>query len=191
MKKILPFLLLAAVVTSCSHEPNTQEEVVTPAVKMDTLWIGKKVYNMQDLADTNIVFSQIERYIETDSSALANNNNARRNGDTLILKCENKDVVLVNKSNEDDSYRGYRFLDYNKEIDHYVVHCSYYEGSNVLLVNKKNGEQMEVLGVPAVSPGKKYFACGNCDLIAQYDVSGLELYEFQQQVGTRKNGMEK
>lgn len=179
MKKILPFLLAIGLFEACSHEPEPNHKVTSTEVKRDTLLVGQKICYMEATTDTNYIFPKIDRYSETDSAALLNIKNAWRRGDTLFVKCDNQEVQLVNNLKEDGDFRAYRFLLYNPEIDYYVIHCSFYEGSGMLLINKKTGKKIETLGIPAVSPGKKFFACGNCDLIARYDVSGIELYEKQ------------
>lgn len=177
MKQLFPLaaLLLAF---SCSHDEKKSADL-PPAVKFDTILIGKKAYMMETPKDTNYTFNEIDRYQESDSMALADNKEAYRKGDTLFVKCDNGEVKLVNNLKEDGDYVAYRFLTFEPAINHFVIHCSFYEGSGVVIINRINGTRKEVLGIPAVSPDKKHFACGNCDLIARYDVSGLELYELQ------------
>jgi hypothetical protein len=178
MKKLFPLICSVLLFYSCSSDQKQQPETIPP-VKYDTLLIGKKVYNVETPKDTNYTFTEIDRYQENDSAALLNNVGAHRRGDSLFLKCDNGETALVNNLKEDGDYVAYRYLLFDPNINHHVIHCSFYEGSGVLIIDKKTGKKTEVLGIPAVAPDKKHFACGNCDLIARYDVSGIELYELK------------
>lgn len=177
MKKLFPLLTLF-IYSSCSNpQPEKKTEEVVPVEKLDTLAIGNKIYLIKDLTDTNYTFSPVSRYAENDSLVLLNNKDVERHGDTLLFKCDKgKTVSLVNNLNEEE-YTVYRFLELNKDINFYVVHCSYFEGSGIKLINRKSAKQIDAIGPPVVSPNKEFFACGNCDLIAQFDVSGIELYK--------------
>lgn len=177
MKKLF-YLFAALLIVSCSSNEAKKTEEPVPVKKLDTLTIGSTVYYSENPADTNFTFSTINRYQDNDSVALSGTKNARRQGDSLILECDNgKTVTLINNYTEDDSYKGFRFLELNREIDFFVVNILYYEGSAILLVNKKTGKEIQTIGPPVVSPNKQFFACGNCDIIAQFDVSGIELFK--------------
>jgi hypothetical protein len=177
MKFLYP-LLTAFIFASCNHSETAKKDEAPVQKTRDTLAIGSNIYIIENTTDTNYKFSTLNRYEEADSVALSKNNHVKRHGDTLTLECDNgKTVTLVSHYKEDDSYRGYHFLQLNEDIGFYVLNIAYYEGSAILLVNKKTGEQIETIGPPVVSPNKEFFACGHCDIVAAFDVSGIELYK--------------
>jgi hypothetical protein len=192
MKKIIPFLFLFSLL-SCTNEkenlPVTESQV---AVSLDTLIIGNKVYCTQSLIDTNYNFSEIIVPHDTDNVTIQKHADiVSRSADSLFLKCDNGKVIkLVNNKSQDDNYKLFNFVNLNTEIDYYVINCLYVESMNFLLVNKKNGHPIETFGYPVTSPDKNYFVCGNCDLIANFDVNGISIYKKNKNnyelIGTRE-----
>ncbi len=179
MKKIIPFLFCIHLL-SCSEQKKDEavpETVLPPAY--DTLTIGTKTYFTQNLTDTNYTFRDLEMPLDSDENAVKKLADlVRRDKDSLFLKCDNgKTIKLVSNRSENDNYKLFNFIALDKDIDHYVISCLYVESRDVLLVNKKNGNPLETIGYPVASPDKNYFASGNCDLVAAFDINGISLYK--------------
>jgi hypothetical protein len=68
-----------------------------------------------------------------------------RNGKDLIFILNKIDSIkLTTNSYDGDRYRHYCFVEYNEIIDCYIIYESFYESSDILLVNAKNGKQFRV-----------------------------------------------
>ena len=180
MKKILAFLFTALFVSCSENTPKvSKEEIKNAEIIFDTLTIGKKVYQMQDLQDTNFVFEKFDSYDPSDSAYIAKNKDVvSRTGDTLFLKCDNGRIVKIKSNRDEGDYEVYEFKYLNKEINTFVIMCSFYESSSIWLVNKTNGDSLETVGFPIVSPNKKQFICANTDLEAGFSGNGIELFGY-------------
>jgi hypothetical protein len=179
MKIIIPFLFVI-IFFGCSEKKEDWSTTEKPAaVKLDTLAIGKQIYFTQNLTDTNYTFPAIiTRGDSDDVQIISYPDLVRRNDDSLFLKCDNGKIIkLVNNRSEDDNYKLFRFVELNKDIDHYLIGCLRVESFNYLLVNKKNGNPIETIGPPFASPDKNFFVCGNCDLVANFNLNGIEVYK--------------
>ncbi len=97
----------------------------------------------------------------------------------IVFKLENgADSVLTNDRDEEgDSYHIFNYTKSCKDIDYWLVFISYYEGSEYLLMDKKDGSKIYVWGPPVVSPDKKHFITYSCDIEAGYDYNGIQLFE--------------
>jgi len=177
MKKIIPFLF-TLILFSCSDKKESIP-VAEPVPKFDTLVVGKQTYFMQNLSDTNYIFPPVIMRLDSDFTQIAGYSNlAQRTGDSLFLKCDNgKTVQLINNLSQDDNYIQFCFIELNKDIEHYLVSCLRVESSNYILVNKKNGNRIEAIGPPVTSPDKNFFVCGHSDLVAQFNLNGIEIYK--------------
>lgn len=177
MKKNLA-IAFTALLLSCSE--NKIEEYKEEVVKQqfDTITIGKSVYNMQTLTDTNFSFAKSFAYGESDSVLALYKHIARRDSDTLFLSCDNNKIVKFVNDRSDENYTTYDFKFFNKDINAYVVYCSLYESSSVWLVNKETGDSLETIGFPFASPNKKHFVCYNIDLEAAFTLNGFELFDY-------------
>jgi hypothetical protein len=176
MKKtfLLPALILV-LLGSCKQ--NSSENKNISETKYDTLIIGSKVYRYTELNHTDYNIEEDE-YYKNENEALAACPDASRKGDTLLFKCENgKLTYLVNTNGEEDDFTKFDLIGWNQTINHFVVHVSLYEGQAYMLVNKANGSMLEAVGLPAVSPNRKYIVCGNSDLVAGFDFNGFQIFE--------------
>lgn len=180
MKKILAFLFMALFV-SCSE--NTPETTVTETVKppMDTLAIGAQVYQMEVLKDSNFIFEEFDLFNPTDSLYIEKNKDlVSRNIDTLYLKCDNGEMVMLknNRSDGDDMiFFDFKYLE--KDLNAYIISCSLYESYNVWIINKQNADTLITINYPKVSPDKKKFICANLDLVAGFTTNGIELFKIE------------
>lgn len=92
--------------------------------------------------------------------------------DTLIYKKQNGIITLPLKSNsnaqkifkdfiqgsEDENKKEYSYLGQFKEIDYYLVSVNYWEHFEILLIDKKSGNNYSVWSVPLLSPNNKFIA---------------------------------
>jgi hypothetical protein len=97
------------------------------------------------------------------------------NDSTLILKLSNGNIVpFPYWDNLKDE--GYNFEHYFENIDYYLLRVQYSEGNSWMLVNRKNGFKTYILGEPYISPDNKKLITIDCDLIANYNFTGIGLY---------------
>lgn len=62
-------------------------------------------------------------------------------------------------------------------ISYWLYEVSYYEGAGMSLLNKDNGEKINVWGVPTFSPDKSHFVTYSMDVVAGYQPNGIQLFE--------------
>ncbi len=179
MKKILAIAFTALFVSCSENKPEVaKEEIKTVQVVFDTITIGNKVYKMQNLADTNFVFEKFNLYDPSDSAYIEKHKEfVSRTGDTLYLKCDNGIIIKLKSNRDDGDYEVYDFKYINKDLNAFVLLCSFYEAADVWLVNKANGDTLKTIGYPVVSPNKKQFVCYNIDLEAAFSLNGFELFD--------------
>ncbi len=183
MKNISICFLLALFISCADNKTETPvADVVKP--QLDTLAIGNKMYQTQDLTDTNFVFEKFEFNDPADSAYIEKNKNvARREGDTLFLKCDNGQTVkLKNNLSDGDDVMSFNFKYLNNDINAYVVFCYYYESYAVWLINKNNADTLVTINYPVVSPDKKQFVCANIDLEAAFTLNGMQLFKVENDI---------
>lgn len=102
-----------------------------------------------------------------------------RSNDSLIFKTLSKGNIVLKSDtvSESDAYARYTFIDDRKSINQWLVFGVYYESYDYILVDKNNGKQTHVIGLPVISPNKKYIVAVNEDLEAQFTFNGIELSE--------------
>ncbi len=190
MKNILTCILFAFCI-SCSD--NKTEVPVSDVVKpqLDALAIGSKVYQTQNLADTNFVFEKFSFTYETDSLYILKYKDlVSREKDTLVFKCDNGKIVKLKSNKNEDDFKVYDFRYFDPNINAFVIACSFYESGNVWLINKATGDSLETIGLPIVSPSKKHFGCASLDLEAAFAFNGLEIFNYDgnsyKLIGTRE-----
>jgi len=173
-------IAFTVLLTNCSENRSeaVKEEIKTNLVALDTFAIGNKIYAMQDLTDTNVVFERFNYYDASDSAYIEKHKEfVSRTGDTLFLKCDNGKVIKLKSNRDDGDYEVYDFKYINKDLNAFVLLCSFYEAADVWLVNKTNGDTLKTIGYPVVSPNKKQFVCYNIDLEAAFSLNGFELFD--------------
>jgi len=89
------------------------------------------------------------------------------NGDTTVLQ------------NDTSGAREYHFFAHMPGINHHLVRVQYPEGNSYLLVNARNGKKAELIGLPYVSPSKKYIIAINQDLIAGHSPNAIQLLKIE------------
>ncbi|MBI2723180.1 MAG: hypothetical protein HYX39_13485 [Bacteroidetes bacterium] len=174
-----PIILLFLSFLSCTHEDKTNNEFYSEETvygKMDTLKIGDQIYNYRTSNDTNTLFKKLNLPDSTDNIFVDNCKEfVTRKADSLFFKCDNGKIIkLVNDRGED--YTVFLFVEYNHDINYYVVNQYQMESQNFILINKITGEPLKAISYPVVSPNANYFVCANSDLEAGFDVNGIEIY---------------
>jgi len=103
--------------------------------------------------------------------------NVIRDKEKLIIWLDNGNKqIYTDKDFDDDRNEFYCFRDYIKKINAYLISIHYYEGGEFKLINKNNGNFVNISGIPRISPNKSKFVIANKDLLSQYTTNGLWVY---------------
>ncbi|WP_207532861.1 hypothetical protein [Desertivirga arenae] len=89
-----------------------------------------------------------------------------------------KTIKDVSKDSEEDIW--YTYQNYFKGINSYLLRGQLYEGDCYMVVNRKTGEEIYVIGKIYPSPDNHSFIAINADLEARYSSNGLQLVELSQ-----------
>lgn len=197
--KQLVLVFVTSAFMACQQQPGKvtaaiQDSVLTVTAEpvaaaagedADTVTIGGRLFSWSAIDKSE--FDAIPE-MQPDTSEAVNISRApgrvARSGDSLIFSLENGgQKVLLNNPEDNDNMALYTFLGFMPELQHWVVFNSGYEWSSYELINARNGEQISTLGIPQLSPDKKYFITANADLVAQFNTNGFELFE------NRKEGL--
>ena len=102
----------------------------------------------------------------------------RRSGSTLWLyPSKAKPLQLRNNPTENpDANVGYEYLSSLPTIHQWLVSVHLYEGGYFMLVDQRTGRRTRIWSPPAVAPDGRHFVCGNSDVLARYEPSGLQLW---------------
>ncbi|MBC6613141.1 hypothetical protein H8B15_19620 [Hymenobacter sp. BT507] len=102
---------------------------------------------------------------------------AQRVGRTLWLRPSAAPPVrFVDNPVENEDNIAYEYVDAIPAIHQWLISVHLYEGGYFLLVDQRTGRRTEVWSPPAISPDGLHFVCGNSDVLAHYDPSGLQLW---------------
>jgi len=101
---------------------------------------------------------------------------------TLWLRpSRTKPVGLVNNPTEDEARNiAYEYVANIPAIRQWLVAVRLYEGGYYLLIDQRTGRRTRVWSPPAVSPSGQHFVCGNSDVLARYEPSGLQLWAVEE-----------
>jgi hypothetical protein len=97
----------------------------------------------------------------------------------LVLRLANGDSInFVTDKDEEltDGCIEYVFEHYFEQIDYYLLTVLYWEGNSWMLVNRKNGFQKLIHGLPYISKDNKKIITIDFDLVAGYNFNGIGLY---------------
>jgi hypothetical protein len=101
----------------------------------------------------------------------------KRVGQTLWLRPTAAPAVrLANHLADDDSYATYEYLTALPDIQYWLVSVHLYEGGYYLLVHQRTGKRTRVWSPPSVAPDGQHFVCGNSDVLARFEPSGLQVW---------------
>jgi hypothetical protein len=107
--------------------------------------------------------------------------NVRRVGTTLLLlPTKAKPIRLRDNPTEDpDASVNYEYLASLPKIRQWLVSVHLYEGGYFMLIDQRTGRRTRVWSPPAVAPDGRHFVCGNSDVLAHYEPSGLQLWSVE------------
>lgn len=102
----------------------------------------------------------------------------QRVGRTLWLRPTAAPAVrLVDNPAEDyDTNVAYEYLATIPAIRQWLVAVHLYEGGYFMLIDQRTGRRTEIWSPPSVAPDGLHFICGNSDVLAQYEPSGMQLW---------------
>ncbi|MCR5887632.1 hypothetical protein LRS06_07540 [Hymenobacter sp. J193] len=105
----------------------------------------------------------------------------RRTGRTLLLQpAKGAPLRFVDNPAEDyEANIAYEYVATLPSIRHWLLSVHLYEGGYYLLVNQQTGRRTQVWSPPAVAPDGRHFVCGNSDVLARYEPSGLQVWEVE------------
>jgi hypothetical protein len=170
---------LSILLWACGNPTSEKKEVgKILSSEIDTFYLGNKLIKVETVQKTTFdespspAFDTSEtRNLEADASL------AKRTGDTLTISISgNKKLYFVNDTSETD-YANYYYMGKMKNTNQCLISEIYYEGSGYSLINYQTGDTTTLSGKPVLSPDKKYFICGNADLMAGFNINGFELFE--------------
>ncbi|WP_157807742.1 hypothetical protein [Hymenobacter chitinivorans] len=103
----------------------------------------------------------------------------KRVGGALVLRPSGlkQPLRLVNNPAEDyEKNISYEYVGSLPEIKQWLISVHLYEGGYFLLVDQRTGRRTRVWSPPAVAPDGRHFVCGNSDVLARYEPSGLQVW---------------
>jgi len=107
----------------------------------------------------------------------ATDRTVQRVGRTLWLRpSAGAPVRFVNNPAESDDNVAYEYVATIPAIHQWLISVHLYEGGYFLLIDQRTGRRTEVWSPPSISPDGLHFVCGNSDVLAHYDPSGLQLW---------------
>lgn len=175
------------------HSDETVEEI--DPLKPYVLEDGAEVYPMSD--GKSMIVQQVEnegceghqfnKVIDEDQ-ILASDTTVERRGDSLIFKMhpnvtgESRQVVLVNSVSESDNWSEhgfvYEYQGFLESIEYWVVFAMGYENHKTVMIDRYSGKQTEMVGIPCVSPDRRFVLVGNADMEAAFTENHLSLYKW-------------
>ena len=102
----------------------------------------------------------------------------QRTSRTLWLRpSRTKPIRLVSDPAEDEAHNvTYEYVAAIPTIRQWLVAVRLYEGGYFLLIDQRTGRRTRIWSPPAVAPDGRHFVCGNSDVLARYEPSGLQLW---------------
>ncbi|UOQ75830.1 hypothetical protein MUN84_14425 [Hymenobacter sp. 5516J-16] len=100
-----------------------------------------------------------------------------RKGRALYLRpTASREVRLVNNPVEDERNVAYEYLATLPEIKQWLVSVHLYEGGYYMLIDQRTGHRTQLMAPPVIAPDGQHFVCGNSDVLARFEPSGLQLW---------------
>lgn len=184
--RLILYSVIILVLNGCSNSEKDNKRInsVTsdelPSSELDSFYVGKILFKVESLNEkdfnltnqTTVLFDTLEvANIQRDS------NSVKRINDTLKLLTDIGEILVVNNPSDNDDFCKYEYLYFESRLNKYVIAGSYWESSDYLLIDKLTGTKSKYIGLPSVSPNRKYILTGNCDLVAGFTYNGIELYK--------------
>ncbi len=187
MYKILHLLFLPLFIASCDGSASTGD-----AAKFDSLAVDSNILVIGNMK-FEISPSSKEEFEKYPSAECLDTNEARRIskdslrvkriGDSLVFFSEQKKVVLKNDIDTNDETSGvvYHYLESDTKHGYWVAEAWYYESADVILINHKNGDTVNVFPLYAFSPDGRYIFAGDNEMMGGYaQVLELKSGHYQQ-----------
>ncbi len=90
------------------------------------------------------------------------------------------EVRLANNPAEDEHNIAYEYLAALPEIRQWLLSVHLYEGGYYLLVDQRTGRRTQLMAPPVIAPDGRHFVCGNSDVLARFEPSGLQLWSLDE-----------
>lgn len=101
----------------------------------------------------------------------------QRTGRLLRLRpSASREVRLLNIPVEDERNVAYEYLASLPEIQQWLLSVHLYEGGYYMLVDQRTGHRTQLMAPPVIAPDGRHFVCGNSDVLARFEPSGLQLW---------------
>jgi len=139
----------------------------------DTLMIDGKMFNLIPIDESYF------KSIRNKPEKIKPNESVVINSDSIIIKCNEKEVVLKNDTTDGDSMVTYEYRTILPEIGYVHIKALCWEWTEDILINLKNGKQFTFWLDPIVSPNNKLIVSSCFDLEAQFMPNGIQLFKIQ------------
>jgi hypothetical protein len=172
--KSLGLITLVLIVWSCSINNKSSQ-----VVKSDTLMINNSVYQLYSIGFDEFQAVETEKFNENESEIINDSSVHRLDKLNLRFKLKNGQEITLKSDTTDSNYVTYRFVESLKNIDYWFIRVTYYEGGGFLLIDKQNGEKVEIYGKPYFSKNNNWFVTYSFDIEASYDSNGFQLFQIE------------
>jgi hypothetical protein len=189
------YVSLLALLLACSTKTTTElplEDDTTnaiadtpPPVKQPARFLDLDIeqYQVYQEGDTTIALPQTDlRDVPKDLEAenLKKTRGVVREGDQLTFSLQNGgQKVLKSNLTEEDNTVEYIFIGSLDAIGYWEVLVFYYESFGYVLVNQRNGAEVDVWNKPVVSPDHQFVLCGSLDIEAGFIPNGFQLWSVE------------
>ncbi|MBT2557829.1 hypothetical protein J7E24_08530 [Hymenobacter sp. ISL-91] len=104
-----------------------------------------------------------------------------RAGRTLHLRPgKAAELRLTNKPVDDERYIAYEYVAALPEIRQWLLSVHLYEGGYFMLIDQRTGRRTQLMAAPVIAPDGRHFVCGNSDVLARFEPSGLQLWSLDE-----------
>lgn len=158
----------------------SSKDTLSAIVKaIDTIRLGGVLYDITPA--TQAEFDALTAW-EPDTSEQHNLDKAAgavtRVGDTLFFHSAAGITKLISDKNEEgDDYAVYSYQGEIPGTGQWLSLGMFYESFAYLMISKATGDTTYTIGLPVLSPDKKYLVCSNADLEAAFTPNGFGIYK--------------
>jgi len=181
-------VLITLLFIGCQNDKKIENQEVTTTPEkaliseLDTFYLGSKLVHVEKIKKSDFEAVAATTVIDTSETKnlLKDNALVKRVGDSLIIKTNAKDLVLLDDDNDEDdadSFASYSYHGFLENANQFLVLGTYYEAYDYLLIDRQTGDITHLWGLPVVSPNGKHIIAGNTDLVAAFTPNGIQLFE--------------
>ncbi|SDY91206.1 hypothetical protein SAMN04488069_11844 [Hymenobacter psychrophilus] len=87
---------------------------------------------------------------------------------------------LTNNPVDDERNIAYEYVAALPEIRQWLLSVHLYEGGYYMLVDQRTGRRTQLMAAPVIAPDGRHFVCGNSDVLARFEPSGLQLWSLDE-----------